>query len=72
MFVINIAKSTRYLPEPYINGGNGGKLPISINYFYILSYREFMEIAFNAPLAPSTPPAIVSLPDLLRKKFQID
>jgi hypothetical protein len=55
--------------DQVINGGNGGKLPIFINYFYIDSYREFMEIAINAPLAPSTPPAIVSLGDLLRKKI---
>jgi hypothetical protein len=27
-----------------------------------------MEIAINAPLAPSTPPAIASLPDMLLKK----
>jgi len=55
--------------DQVIYGGNGGKLPIFINYFYIHSYREFMEIAINAPLAPSSTPAKASLPDLLRKKI---
>ncbi len=52
-----------------INGGNGGKQASFINYFYIDSYREFMEIGINAPLPPSSTPAKASQAKLLPEKI---
>jgi len=52
-----------------INGGNGGKQAIFINYFYIDSYREFMEIDINAPLPPSSTPAKTGQCDHLPEKI---
>ena len=54
-----------------INGGNGGKQAISINYFYIDSYGEFMEIGINAPLPPSSTPAKASRVKLLPEKISV-